>query len=123
MPAWVLEVLIQGACIREYHLWEKDAKEYFGFHLLKCTGSQDALKRKKNDSFVDIVRRVAAMFDIAHVENELIAFDVMRNRVNTAKHEAGLLLGHFFDPNEYWAILDTEESFWEKIEGAESFSL
>lgn len=29
MRAWVAETLLQGAYLREYHLWEKDCKAYF----------------------------------------------------------------------------------------------
>jgi hypothetical protein len=26
---WVIETVYQGAYLRQYHLWEKDCKEYF----------------------------------------------------------------------------------------------
>lgn len=29
MQDWVVETLLQGAYLREYHLWEKDCKAYF----------------------------------------------------------------------------------------------
>ena len=29
MREWVVETLLQGAYLREYHLWEKDCKAYF----------------------------------------------------------------------------------------------
>jgi len=35
MRDWVIETLIQGAYPREYHIWEKDTKEYFTNQLCR----------------------------------------------------------------------------------------
>jgi len=35
MRDWAIESLIQGAWIREYHMWERDTKEYFDWHYLR----------------------------------------------------------------------------------------
>src|SRR4051812_12229361 len=42
---WVIETLIQGAYIREYHIWEKDTKKYFSDQLGLNESTQELPKK------------------------------------------------------------------------------
>jgi hypothetical protein len=47
---WVIETIYQGAYLREYHLWEKDCKEYFN-----AMGVQTKQRRKERKQAGDIL--------------------------------------------------------------------
>lgn len=120
MSKWVVETIAQGAYIREYHLWEKDCRDYFATHLVKSLGTAAMLQ--KRGSFVAVMRNVVREFAMPSLEPQLDAFDVMRQRVNTAKHDPGLLLGHFVNIEDYWSALDCVEAFWEAVASHEELS-
>jgi len=122
MPVWVVETIAQGAYIREYHLWEKDVKEYFGRHLKRNDAPPGHLNQKSGETFVQVSRRLLALFGIPDMDVELESLDGMRVRVNSAKHDPGLLLNQFVTIEEYWGKLDSIERFWEIISTHEDFT-
>jgi hypothetical protein len=113
MPEWVIETIAQGAYIREYHLWEKEVKDYLGGQLRRSNLASTALKPKPGESLIDSVRRVLAVFGAP--DTGLSDIDAMRQRVNNAKHEPGVLVEHFVSIDDYWKMLDAIEGFWEAL--------
>jgi len=60
MRDWAIESLIQGAWIREYHMWERDTKDYFDGHYLR-TGRPKVNWRTTRSSHV---AKVAAQLEL-----------------------------------------------------------
>jgi hypothetical protein len=120
MRAWVVETLLQGAYVREYHLWEKDCKAYFPA-MAERNGVIMVMKAKGGQSFTELVKEALIAFGVAVPDNILTAIEQMRQRVNTMKHEAGLELEHFITESEYKEAISALEGFWEHLEGLERF--
>ena len=59
---WVIESLIQGAWIREYHSWEVATKEYFDDQHLRDGGAKVEWKAKPLRSHVARVKEQLAAF-------------------------------------------------------------
>ena len=62
---------------------------------------------------IDAVRRVLAIFGAP--DTALADIDAVRQRVNIAKHEPGVLVEHFVSIDDYWRMLDAIEGFWEAL--------
>jgi hypothetical protein len=120
MQAWVVETLLQGAYVREYHLWEKDCKAYFPA-MAERNGVTMVMKAKGGQSFTELVKETLVAFGVAVPDNILTAIEQMRQRVNTMKHEAGLELEHFITESEYREAISALEGFWEHLAGHERF--
>lgn len=103
MGEWVIETLIQGAYMREYHLWEKDCKAYFGAFP------------KGPRSVVAKMREIFAHHGFAVPEDIFTAIDRMREMTNVMKHEEGLTLDHFVTEADYKSTIEAIEGFWEYI--------
>ena len=112
MREWVVETLFQGAYLREYHLWEKDCKAYFGA-MAKRNGCELALRTKGGQTFTKLIEDMLAAFDVAMPVETMLAIEAMRQRVNVMKHEAGLELDHFISTSEYADAIYALEKFWE----------
>jgi hypothetical protein len=115
MGEWVVESLLQGAWIREYHEWEKATKAYFDGHHARNGGS--AVDWRGNvvgvpkPSHVD---RVMAQLDLfsARVPPEILAaIDETRSKVNAAKHAGEL----FVTESEYKLFVKSVQIFWERL--------
>jgi hypothetical protein len=113
MPEWVIETIAQGAYIREYHLWEKEVKDYLVGQLRRSNLESTVLKPKRSESLIDAVRRV--LVNLGAPDTGLADIDAMRHRVNIAKHEPGVLVEHFVSIDDYWKVLDAIEGFWEAL--------
>lgn len=120
MQAWVVETLLQGAYVREYHLWEKDCKAYFPA-MAERNGVTMVIKAKGGQSFTELVKETLVAFDVALPNDILTAIEQMRQRVNTMKHEAGLELEHFVTESEYREAISAVEGFWEQLASRERF--
>lgn len=118
MRSWVIETLLQGAYLREYHLWEKDCKAYFVAMALR-NSRMLTMKTKGGQSFTDLVRDVLGLFAVAMPSNVLDAVERMRDRVNHMKHSAGLELDHFITENDYMEAVEALECFWITLSDAE----
>lgn len=119
MKGWVIETLTQGAYIREYHIWEKDTKQYFTNQLIR---NKNREKFPTSGSHVCRVKKVLGMFG-ATLSSEILAkIDAMREKVNKAKHEPGVLVEHFISQAEYDTAIQAIEAFWDDISEQEKFS-
>ena len=118
MRDWVIETLLQGAYLREYHLWEKDCKAYFT-GMAQRNDAEISTKPKGGQSFVDLIGATLANFDVRMPVNILGAIERMRQRVNIMKHDAGLELNHFIGASDYADDIKALEGFWEHLAGCE----
>lgn len=118
MRDWVVETLLQGAYLREYHLWEKDCKAYFAL-MAERNGERLAMKVRGGRTFMDLAKETLADFGVTIPEETLAAIEAMRVRVNVMKHEAGLELEHFIDKKEYLDAVAALETFWAHLAGCE----
>jgi hypothetical protein len=119
MPEWVIETIAQGAYMREYHILEKEVGEYFHRQLVANNQPLSVLKQKGGESFVSVVRRLVELFNLPELGEQVDQLDGVRERVNLAKHHPGVLVDHFVSIDDYWALLDAVEAFWEKLDGRE----
>jgi hypothetical protein len=117
MRAWVAETLLQGAYLREYHLWEKDCKAYFS--AMAHRNDNHLVMETKGPPFTTLVRDTLARFSVAISPNVASAIETMRSRVNIMKHEAGLELDHFISEADYIAGVKALEEFWNQLASAE----
>lgn len=111
MKAWVVETLLQGAFVREYHLWEKDCKAYFA--LMAQRNNQTLTIRPKGRPFTDSIREALSAFNVTLPDEIMNAIEHMRGRVNTMKHDEGLELDHFISESDYANAIGALERFWE----------
>ena len=116
MRAWVAETLLQGAYVREYHLWEKDCKAYFR-EMAQRNGVK--LVMKSSPSFTAFVWQTLGKFSVAISSDIIGAIETMRDRVNVMKHDAGLELEHFVTEAEYTVTIEALEKFWSELASAE----
>ena len=121
MGAWVIESLLQGAWMREYHEWEKATKAYFGGNHARNGGSEVDWKGKlagvPGPSHVNRVRAQLTLFNASVPADVLAAIDHTREQVNLAKHEAE----HFIREADYQALMQAVQAFWEPLTRQEEF--
>lgn len=92
MGEWVVESLLQGAWMREYHEWEKATKAYFEEQHLR-NGSAVKWKGKAagvegpTPSHMDRVKAQIALFSATVPTEILDAINDTRVNVNKSKHE------------------------------------
>jgi hypothetical protein len=122
MDEWLVESLLQGAWLREYHEWEKATKAYFeGQHELngnpkpswkeKLTGFTQA------PSHVDRIRIQLALFDAFVPSGSLDTINAHRQLVNNAKHEGQ----YFVTEQDYRSLIEAVASFWNELASQEQF--
>lgn len=121
---WVVESLIQGAWMREYHEWEKATKAYFDAqHARNDSPSPD--RRGKipgiagGASHVDRVRAQLALFGAKAPEPPLAVLDEHRRLINAAKHEAE----HFATEEDYRNLVRAVSEFWSDLAQQEEFTM
>jgi len=119
---WVIETLIQGAFIREYHMWERDTKNYFADQG-ELNGRADAIVWKSPGTHIEKVKGALQLFS-ARVSTEIFdLLDGVRKRVNSAKHEANLADEDYFTLADYNAAVEAIGGFWEELAGQERYTL
>jgi hypothetical protein len=118
MKAWVAETLLQGAFLREYHLWEKDCKAYFPA-MAKRNGSSMVTLTKGKLPFTSRVWDALTLFSVAMPSEITSPIETMRERTNVMKHDAGLELEHFISEADYTAAITAIEGFWSYLMDAE----
>jgi hypothetical protein len=118
MRDWVTETLLQGAYLREYHLWEKDCKAYFSV-MAERNGASMTMKARGRQTFMELIKEALIAFDVIVPEEILSVIENMRQRVNVMKHDAGLELDHFIDEKNYEIAVTALEGFWEHLAGCE----
>jgi len=123
MGDWVIESLLQGAWMREYHEWEKATKAYFDGNHARNGGAKVDWRGKLpgvvGASHVDRVRAQLAMFGATVPADVLDGIDRTREGVNLAKHEAA----HFVGEAEYKQLVQAVMTFWEALAEQEEFTL
>lgn len=117
MRAWVAETLIQGAFLREYHLWEKDCKAYFP--VMAQRNGQQLNMKTEGQPFTKLVWQTLSLFSVAMPSDIVAAIETMRTRANVMKHDAGLELDHFVSEADYTAAVTALEGFWSYLAEAE----
>jgi len=97
MPNWAIETLAQGAYMREYHIWEKETKEYLAgqLHRNGFSGNAAKVSTKSKENYLQAVQRLLNDFAVTGLRVEMAEIDGMRAKVNIAKHDPGVLTGHF----------------------------
>jgi hypothetical protein len=118
MRAWVVESLVQGAYLREYHLWEKDCKAYFTA-MAERNGATTAMKPRGGQSFPELVKETLVSYDVTFPAHIFDAIGRMRDQVNVMKHEAGLEPDHFINESDYAEAVTALEGFWAHLAGCE----
>jgi hypothetical protein len=119
MRAWVEETLLQGAYLREYHLWEKACKAYFD-EMARRNGGSFSFDRGK--SCTESVREALSKFSVTMSSQDLSAIEEMRKRTNVMKHDAGLELDHFITRVNYDQAMAALGGFWECLAMSEKIT-
>lgn len=122
MGEWVVESLLQGAWMREYHEWEKATKAYFDGHHARNGGSAVDWRSKvagvQNPSHMQRVVAQLAFFSAMVPPDILAAIDETRSKVNAAKHADEL----FVTESEYKLLVKSVLTFWERLDEQEEFT-
>jgi hypothetical protein len=122
MADWVIESLLQGSWMREYHEWEKATKAYFDCNQARNGASKVAWNKKlagvPRPSHVDRVRAQLKMFGATLPPGVLDVIDRTRDQVNLAKHEGE----HFIGEAGYRTLVRAVLGFWEALEEQEEFT-
>jgi hypothetical protein len=118
---WVIETILQGAYLCEYHIWEKDVKEYFNKQR-DWNGNHQPFKwnSKLTQSFIDKVQERLIEFS-AVAPPEISAIERMRTKTNIAKHDPGLLVEHFVTQADYDAAVTAIEAFWDSLVSQQAY--
>lgn len=121
---WVIEALLQGAWIREYHEWETATKNYFE-HQHRLNGLPQVDWKAKitgttgGASHVDRVRDQLAQFGATIQTDALDIIDAQRRQINIAKHEGE----YFVTEHEYRALVCSIKVFWDDLASKEQFTV
>jgi hypothetical protein len=107
MRDWLIETLLRGAYIREYHLWGLERQ---------CSAFK--WKSKRSESFIEKTKKRLVEFSASV---PLDAINTMREKTNTAKHCPGLLTEHFVTRAEYDEAIRAIEVFWETLGQQETY--
>ena len=124
MGEWVVESLLQGAWMREYHEWEKATKAYFEEQHSR-NGSAVKWKGKaagvegRTPSHMDRVKAQLALFSATVPTEILDAINDTRVNVNKSKHEHADEL--FVTESDYMLFVKSVLNFWERMGEQEEF--
>jgi hypothetical protein len=110
----VVESLLQGAYIREYHLWEKECRSYFAAAAQR-NGDNDSVKLIDRRPFPEAIKDFLDIFDVTMPPHILAAIDAMRKQVNTMKHAAGVNDDDFITEGAYTEAINAIEGFWLRL--------
>jgi len=121
---WVIESLIQGAWMREYHEWEKATKNYFeGQHRRNGAPIPDWKGKIAGvagaSSHVDRVRAHLRQFGASPPTAALDAIDAQRRLINAAKHEDE----YFATEEDYRTLVKAIADFWDVLAPQEEFTV
>lgn len=121
---WVIESLIQGVWMREYHEWEKATKSYFeGQHQRNGTSRPDWKSKVAGvpgaASHVDRVRTQLVQFGATAPGAALDAIDAQRRLINSAKHEDE----YFATADDYRMLVKAVADFWDALASQEEFTI
>jgi hypothetical protein len=108
-PKWVIETIYQGAYLRQYHLWEKDCREYFLSHL-----SQGIEITRDPGPFPEYVNGLLSSRFLLDIPKDVMdALSTMRSKVNRMEHKEGEVQNdEFVSAADYEAAVAAIERFW-----------
>jgi hypothetical protein len=123
VEAWVIESLMQGAWLREYHEWEKATKSYFdGQHERNVSPKPNWQARLPGRSGgASHVERVSTQLTIfgAHIADDILdAIDGQRRLINALKHEDE----YFATERDYRFLVDAIAALWNELAQQEQFT-
>lgn len=121
MGEWVIESLVQGAFLREYHVWEKDTKEYFNGQKER-QGEQPINWRDSGKPYTNKIAALLATYNAYVDEKVMSALDLTRKRINDLKHEPGLLLSHYVRWEDVEDLFNVIGQFWDELDRQEEFT-
>lgn len=121
MRDWVIETLVQGAFIREYHIWEKSTKEYFNGQHQRQTGLDVAWR--SGSSHIEKIRTQIETFSVSVSDAILDELEAVRIKVNQMKHDSGMLIEHFVQWDDLDALMTNVVRFWDELDAKEDFTL
>jgi hypothetical protein len=116
--AWLVETLIHGAWIREYHEWEKATKDYFNEQQRLNGSPAPKWKNSKGWSHVDFVREQLTTYSINLSPHILFIVDRNRGYIDTAKHYGEYLA----DEKQFREFHDAIADFWNELASAEEYA-
>jgi hypothetical protein len=114
---WVIETIYQGAYVREYHIWEKDCKEYFSAMGVQTKKRKQPKQRKqpKRGTFSRYVTGVLSSEGIVVPKDVMGALSTMEDKVGRMKHVPGVQNNEFVSAEDHGAAVAAIEQFWEFI--------
>jgi hypothetical protein len=115
--AWVVETLVQGAWIREYHEWEKATKDYFNQQHRTNNAPIPEWSNRQGWSHVDFVREELAIFSVSLSPHILFIVDRNREYINQAKHTGE----YFADEKQFRELHAAVADFWNELAAAEDY--
>jgi hypothetical protein len=121
MEAWVIESLAQGAYLREFHIWEKDTKEYFN-RQYERQGGKPVNWRESPEAHTKKIEKQLAHFNAAVEKTVIDTLERVRRRTNEIKHDPGLLISHFVQWSDVDELLKVVWQFWDELDRQEEFS-
>jgi hypothetical protein len=121
MTAWGIETVIQGAFIREYHIWEKDTKEYFCNQLSWNGNIRNFSLGKKKGPHLIKVQEGLALFSAKISDSIMDSIEQMRLKINKAKHRSGVLVDDFVSRADHEKAVAAIGNFWQELARQEMF--
>ena len=119
IPRWVIETLVQGAYIREYHMWEKDTKKYLND---QADWNGKAVPFKWKGDHMKNLLAALACFSVKIPDPMIDQINAIRAKVNRAKHDPGLLDEHLVTKDDLDEVYSAVEAFWQYVGENEVFT-
>ena len=121
---WVIESLVQGVWMREYHEWEKATKSYFEAQYQRNGASKPDWKGRVVGvtgaaSHVDRVRAALKIFGATVPDASLDTLNIQRRLINAAKHEDE----YFATEDDYRTLVKAVGDFWDALASQEEFTI
>jgi hypothetical protein len=113
--AWLVETLVQGAWIREYHEWAKATKDYFNEQHRLNGSPAPQWKNGKGWSHIDFVRERLEAFSINLSPHILFIIERNRDQISTARYDEG----HLADEKQFREFHNAIADFWNELASAE----
>lgn len=114
---WIVETVIQGMFLREYHLWENDTKEYISTQLKVNTRKNNPAK--SSESHVEYVKSGLTILQVIVPTKTLEQIDEIRIRCNKIKHSFGVRNENFINLDEIEHTFLVFQTFWKALEDQE----
>lgn len=123
IQSWLAETLIQGAYLREFHIFECEIKEYINNQRKWCGIEAGFAWKRAGENIV--LRTVAALseFGVSLNTSTISEINDMRLRVNSIKHDEGIHLEDFVSESEYMVAAGAIRALWNELDEIERPSI